>query len=193
MLPNYLKSGDFLVSSWPLFAVAVGLAVLVGGFISWKAENSGRFVETLIVLLAFSVLGIVAGNLTGLSRDPAVGTVVPAILTLVGSVLAYLLGTKNAGKQMLVSGGIICLATTLLVGTYWGARARILFEADLKAYSGSAASVAIEAEDNSYRVALQRISHEIQFAQLKAALEKQHNTKFLTNYPELQGATTVKP
>ena len=76
--------------------------------------------ETLLLLAAFSMLGLVAGYLTGFSRSPAVGAVLPAVLSLVGGLAVFLIG-KDPSVRVAVSLSVLIFATGLLLGATWGA------------------------------------------------------------------------
>lgn len=79
---------------------------------------------------AFAMLGFASGLIMGQSRDPAVDTVLPAIFTLLGGVLAYLIGSKGVRSQVGTSAMMICFAFALLVGAQYGAALRGQFELD---------------------------------------------------------------
>src|SRR5262249_17785226 len=68
-----------------------------------------------VSLVAFS-----AGFLTGISRAPAVGTVLPAILTLVAGLGVYVFGTDNRYK-VVVGYCVSILIVMLFVGMQTGA------------------------------------------------------------------------
>jgi hypothetical protein len=80
-----------------------------------------------LVALSFSVLGIATGYMTGLSREPAVNAILPAVLSLIAGVSIYWIG-KQESQRNLVSLSVLCLSTTLLVGAIWGARERFSYE-----------------------------------------------------------------
>src|SRR5687767_11101854 len=59
---------------------------------------SVKFKKSIIDTFAYStpvvLLGFISGYLTGISRSPAVGNVIPAILTLVGGFNIYVFGKE---------------------------------------------------------------------------------------------------
>jgi hypothetical protein len=142
-----------------------------------------------LTTLAFAILGMITGNITGLSRDPAVGVVIPAVLTLVSGLLVYLISTKGAAKQISVAAGIIAMSVNLLAGLYWGARARVIFDFNSQAYQAALTAPStmratqIAGEDTNYAIALKRLQHEIEFAAIKSALEQKHKITLYTVYP----------
>jgi hypothetical protein len=73
------------------------------------------------------MLGSVTGLLAGQSRTAALGTVLPAVLGLVGGITVYLLGQDDRNR-LLVSLSIIALSFTLFIASGWGARLREIAE-----------------------------------------------------------------
>ena len=74
------------------------------------------------------MLGIVAGQLTGQSREPVVSAVIPTVLTFIGGLLIYILSSEKVKNQNLLSVSIIAFTFTLLVGTFWGSQLRYEFD-----------------------------------------------------------------
>lgn len=196
IFPQYLKEAEFWTSIWPMLLVPVLIALFISRVLIDPKLGAARFKAMAAVTTACAVLGIVTGNVTGLSRDPAVGTVIPAVLSLVGGVFVFLVGTKGLARQYLVAGGIICLSLNLVIGIYWGGRSRVLYEANSKKYEASIAMAKnmsdiaekqasdLAAEDTRYATALKRLLNEIAFMEMKAKLEKQRGIQFSTTYPE---------
>jgi len=81
--------------------------------------NKGQRKEVFFVVLAFSMLGIVTGYLTGFSREPAIDAVVPAMLSLMGGILVFLIG-KNKESRSIVSVSIFSFTFMILLGSSWG-------------------------------------------------------------------------
>ena len=69
------------------------------------------------------MLGAVTGVLAGFSRQPVIGAVLPAVLSLVGALTLYLVG-HEASNRGLVSCAVIALSFTLWIGANWGATLR---------------------------------------------------------------------
>src|SRR5690242_10409183 len=60
--------------------------------------------DPLAISFAMSMLGLVTGFLTGLSRAPAVGAVLPAMLTLIGGLVLLFVGREtDATRRRLVA------------------------------------------------------------------------------------------
>jgi len=95
----------------------MALVVATVIWISWRptTDKEGSF----RALFAFSMLGLVTGVLAGFSRQPVVGAVLPAVLSLVGGLAIYLIGNPN--NRILVSLCVLVLAFNLFVGATWGA------------------------------------------------------------------------
>ncbi|RVJ67413.1 hypothetical protein [Sinorhizobium medicae] len=82
--------------------------------------------ELFLAGVPFSFLGMMIGYLTGISRESAVGTTVPAVLTLLGTVAAFI--AANGGRRSaLATVSIVFLAFALVVGVGYGARMRVNF------------------------------------------------------------------
>ena len=110
----------------------LGTALLVSSGIALVATfgvfRSARSWHLFMAIFAFAMLGFVTGQIMAQSREPAVGTVVPAVLTLVGGVAVYVIGLKGVEAQINVSIMIFCFAFTLLVGSLFGAELRVKYD-----------------------------------------------------------------
>ena len=71
------------------------LALTVSSVVRYFRLTRKDFRLLLLVLLAFSLLGFVTGQIMGQSREPAVMAVLPAVLTLLGGIDVYLVGAKG--------------------------------------------------------------------------------------------------
>lgn len=95
--------------------------------------------QTLLELAVMTLgcaLGVVTGLLTGLSREPAVGAIVPSMLTFVGGVIAYLYTAKDSTKDLYV---LYILAVTVIgmnffyyMGCKTGAQSRAVSESAME-------------------------------------------------------------
>ena len=160
-MPPYLTHAETWEAVWPLPLAAVVIASLLYTIVMLVARPEDKR-GLLLVLLAFSMLGIVTGYLTGLSREPAVGAVLPAVLSLFGGLAAALIGRDNASR-MVVSIAVLAFAFSIVLSTGWGVRLRNIAEEDKisKNYLMHRAQIEAEVrefrrslrlpEDNSYR------------------------------------------
>lgn len=73
--------------------------------------------------LPISIVAYIAGILTGLSRAPALGNVLPAILALIAGLNVYVFGTDNRYK-VVVGYSVIILSFMLYLGIETGATLR---------------------------------------------------------------------
>ena len=120
----------------PVILVAIAAASFLGASILcllflWIARLSqgqnathATVAEALAVGVPFSVLGVAVGYLTGISREAAVGSVVPAVLTLLGALTLYI-GSNGGRKSMLASATMIYVTIALVTGVGYGSRLRV--------------------------------------------------------------------
>jgi len=126
-MPAYLLQTEVWKVLWPILPAATVVAAL-SWLLSWKKGEVWRERWSWFVpLLSFSMLGLVAGLLAGFSRQPAVGALLPSVLSLVGGLAIYLVGKDSQGRVP-VSLCILALAFNLLVGATWGAVLREVAE-----------------------------------------------------------------
>lgn len=100
---------------------------LIGAFvalvISWLAAGftfAGEARRLAVITLGLAVLGTVAGVTGGMSREAAVGSIVPAALALVGGASLYVFGIEPS-RGLVASIGAISFAVALGVGYAGGA------------------------------------------------------------------------
>jgi hypothetical protein len=123
-----------LLNSWALNVVLT--ALIVSGIISiaislvaGRFSGDVKFGLLFLTTFAFSLLGFVTGEILGDSREAAVGTVIPAVLTLLGVLAAYFVTSKGLKAQSAaVSAILICFTLPLLIGTLFGIRLRVEYE-----------------------------------------------------------------
>ena len=87
----------------------------------------------------------------------------PAVLTLLGGVMIYLIGIKGERVQATVVMAVIGLTANLVVGAFWGA--------DLRANPAALAAHAVAEEDARYTAAVQKLLNDHEYDKLKADLE----------------------
>lgn len=112
--------------------VSVTIALLGAAAFSWATRRRPLFGRMVAILLAFALLGFVVGQLMGESRDSAVGTVVPSVLTLIGGAAAYVVGAKGLRAQLTVASTLLCFTLSLLIGAIYGVRLRVDFLAAIE-------------------------------------------------------------
>ena len=122
-LPPYLLNGPTWSAFWPIPVFAFLVSLLFG--LLFKGD--GKRTDWVIVLTAFSTLGLVTGYLTGLSRDSAVGNVLPAVLSLLGGFAAFVI-SKNKESRLIVGCVVFLFSGMLLLGSGWGAVMRYYAE-----------------------------------------------------------------
>jgi hypothetical protein len=112
----YLEQVAAWQSLWP-FPIAVAIiSAIVSGVAGGRAANR----RVGLPAAAFCALGLVIGYTTAFSRDSAVGTVLPAVLTLIGGVAVVLMRNDEEART-LVCVCVLVFSAGLLVGITWGA------------------------------------------------------------------------
>jgi len=125
-----------------------------------------------IFILVFGLLGAVIGVLTGSSRESVVGSVLPAILTLITAFLTF--SFTSEGLKPVRTVIPYCLFALLLNTVYW-------------VYIGS--KIRTDAETSPYYV--QRAHNELRFERIDLELEKAQ--KFKAAGLPLPSSSAVNP
>jgi hypothetical protein len=116
----YVLFRPFLISAVSAFIMGAGTSL----FFRENDTASRRFTRVtwlyFFVALPNTILGFTVGFLIGVSRSPAIGTVIPAVLTLIGGLGIYVFGTENRFK-VIVGYSVVVLVGTLLYGVERGA------------------------------------------------------------------------
>lgn len=149
-MPPYLTHVELWKSIWPILAVVILLATTI----SMLSSNKKQRIELFLVTLAFSILGMVTGYLTGFSRESAIGAVLPAVLSLMGGLMIFLVG-KNPESRTIVSISMIVFSFTLLLGSGWGSVMRDVAGEHKKSENYLKQQAFIEAEVNEFRTILE--------------------------------------
>ncbi len=106
-----------------LVAVTVGLFMVVSG----RHRDNGLMTRTVRLAwlsgVPFAIVGIGVGYMTGLSRESAVGALIPAALTIIGGLGIYLYG-KSKRAAVLATFTILNFTILLLIGVLFGAGQR---------------------------------------------------------------------
>lgn len=130
-MPVYFATLSWFWSLWPLLVLPTIVALLLAiprGQLDETSLSRGKNVwARWIVLLGFAVLGAITGFLTGMSRSPAVGTVLPAVLSLVGGIAVFML-SKDGKVRDFVSRSVVALSVCIIVAALWGALERSAWE-----------------------------------------------------------------
>jgi uncharacterized membrane protein YhaH (DUF805 family) len=145
-MPSYLTSVALWEALWPIPLAATLIAALLLLALHPRANRRSYF----LVLLSFGILGMVTGLMAGFSRQPAMGAVLPAVLSLVGALAIYLIGAEKA-DQALVGVCVIALSLNLLVGSMWGAVLRDDFERDPVSAAAKKREALIEVDVRDFR------------------------------------------
>jgi hypothetical protein len=84
-----------------LFGIVMALTYsLQKGEQSYLEKLKRNIPSALGYSVPVALIGYIAGYLTGVSRAPAVGTIVPAILALMGGMNIYFFGTESRNRAL---------------------------------------------------------------------------------------------
>jgi hypothetical protein len=92
---------------------------LINGDLSYTAKFKPNILPALGYCIPIALIGYLTGYLTGISRAPAVGSIVPAVLVLIGGLNIYFFGTDGKNKAI-VGYTIFIFALLLLYGVQVG-------------------------------------------------------------------------
>lgn len=129
-------------------------------------------------VLSFSILGYITGSIMSNSREPAVNAVLPAALTLLGGVAAFVVGSKDSDRQTAVSAIVFSFALSLYIGADYGAMIRDKID---MTFNG------VEKLRNNlnYESDLDRLEKYVELVRLKQSFEKQYDidlSKFSSSF-----------
>lgn len=153
---------------WMRMIPPIVTAVLIAGVMALLANRRGNREDApFLILLSLALLGVVAGVVTGQSRAPSVGSVVPAVLSLASALMVYLVAAKEPNHQRSASAVLIAFALTFFVGIHFGSAARHLREDYLTSEDYLLGQAAIE-----QNVKLQQLLYESQLSEAKILFQK---------------------
>ena len=156
-------------------AVSFVIALIVAAVGYVLDTNSGSsFRHLLFATFAFSLLGFVVGLLLGDSREGVVGSIIPAVLTFIGGIAAFVVTANGASSQSGISAILICLTFSLLVGSIFEIRLRIEYEVAQQS-PASLGERAVAIQRNKLAVEIQRLQDYITFIGLRDDLAKANN------------------
>jgi hypothetical protein len=130
--------------------------------IGFRKETTWHFT---LAILAFCMLGFVTGSNMSDSREPAVAAVMPAALTLVGGIGAFLIGSQGVKNQVVVAALIFNFSLALFIGGYSGAELRVQDDLSVKRDIGL--------EENRHIVELKRLDDYVDLLKTKRDFEAQ--------------------
>ncbi len=147
----------------PLLLVVASILFL--GTVTWLlfAMVSGRAMratfENLLVILCFASLGATAGILAASSDSSAVAPLLPAVLSLVGGIAAYLVTGQDerraaANDRLIVAACVTALSLALFTGAMIGAEMRGRADAYHESADYKKFRVDVEREVEAYKRSL---------------------------------------
>ncbi|MDU8911247.1 hypothetical protein [Aestuariicoccus sp. MJ-SS9] len=116
---------DDVIKEVVVLATSAGISFGICAFVAAAALDDYTRNRALPALFGLSIIGAAAGITGGLSRDGAVGEIIPAALALVGSVAAYVFGVeKDTGAGARAGFAAAAFALSLSFGYAAGAARR---------------------------------------------------------------------
>lgn len=113
----------FMQGILPVSTPLVVVCIILSFICSLFAGQSIR--TTLPIIIAFGFVGGVAGFSAGLSRVPVVGTVIPAMLTLISGVFGYMFSKESMRSwRTVIQFCIAVLAINCFIGLFIGSQMR---------------------------------------------------------------------
>lgn len=164
---------ETLLSILEVFAFVGAVSLILALTSLFQRRLRRLFTVVFVSAMTFSALGWVVGyNMTN-SREPAVTAVLPAVLTLVAGILAYILGSKGMVSRYLVCMATLGFSLCLYVAGFSGARARFEFENTLghPAYLHQRLA---DLEMSRQVLATEKLMFEGKFRQIRDALAAQY-------------------
>ena len=150
-MTNFFVAGTIIFF---LVSISIIVFIVLFCFITQFIGRKFRFFDltekssyNLLPIAAISGLGVVVGILLGQSREPAVGAILPAIITAMAGLFVYILG-KEAAPRTLVSAIVLIFSVSLLAGASWGGLVR---EAYLRGQESAEAQFAKALVERSVR------------------------------------------
>jgi len=105
--------------------VVVGIITLLVRLPTMLSKGQSLAPGSTGLIGAFACLGLVIGILTGASMTPVVGSLLPALLTLLGALLAYMFGKESlAVWRPAIPYCLIALMLSALYGIFMGGTIR---------------------------------------------------------------------
>lgn len=175
-----------LLNTWVLNVVLTALitSTIISLFLTlamWLHAKGQKNVWSVFwAVLSFSSFGFVTGFLMGSN----VSTVLPAVLTLLGGVAVYVVGSKGTEAQATVSGLVMCFAVTLFAGSLFGLQLQVEYNSQLND-PARLRQQALALEANREALEVQRLLDYIQVLKLKQGLADQNKldlSKFSITY-----------
>jgi len=125
IVPGVFTDPSFYKAIWPAFVLPLMMSFVVGAIL-WFQKKTAR--NIMLIVFSMALLGMVTGQLAGQSRDPAVTTVLPAVLGLLSALFTYILSVRDSRAQNIVAVSTVALISGLLFGTHFGVSLRIEYE-----------------------------------------------------------------
>ena len=161
-MPNWFYDKEPWIEFFPLPAVSLIVAIAIALITHWPNTKRRRdtFPNVLLAAFALALLGAVTGKITGQSRDGAVGAVMPAVLTLLGVLLVYVIKISQKQVQLIAVSGFIAFVLCLAIGINWGAKARQIAELN-----------SLKNEENAkFKAVVQKLVNDARLRRLKLEL-----------------------
>lgn len=131
MMNNYawktLNIGDFSLIIL-IFGICLSISLIFFG--TFYFIKRIRFVSlyVLISCMTFGLLGYIVGFIMSMSREPSVDAIIPALLTIAGGLMIYVMTGKGLATRLVILCALASFSLNILVGTLSGSRLRASIE-----------------------------------------------------------------
>jgi hypothetical protein len=128
--------------------------------------------EIALISVAFAALGLLVGNLTGLSASPIAKALIPALFTLIGGSFVAFIFKVHANDRSVAASAILSFSIACLICTYIGIalNAHELLVANLDTYLRDVVTGAADSVDQRKRNG--QLNAEQAYEELRKLLEK---------------------
>lgn len=122
-MPSYLTASHLYIAIWPLIVFSL-LNAFAFRLLPQGVRSTDTSIDASLVIFAFSLVGVVAGFMSGLSRESVLDGVLPAVLSVVGFIACYAISADKLPRRLAMA-IVIVFTLGILTGALWGAHERV--------------------------------------------------------------------
>lgn len=111
-----------------LFIVSICVSFLFFTIFFFSRRIRSISFYVLISCATFGLLGSIVGFIMAMSREPSVDAIIPALLTISGGLIVYVMTGKGMVTRLVILCALLSFSLNILVGTLSGSRLRAAIE-----------------------------------------------------------------